>query len=476
MQHPGSAGSPRLRFGLWAGLYILAMAYVSTVLGPLGLHFVPLDPALAWHRYLAVRFFDTGSDQRADWMGNLTMLVPLGFLVSGAIWPRSGVAPRMLAAATAFALCTAVILAIKFAQLFFPPRTVSLNYIAAQCLGAALGIILLAAFHHRAASLLRGAVPRGRQGLLLILRLYTGLLVLFLLVPFDITLSAADLADRLAELPGQLFALTAAGRPLTERLAVLIAGTLATVPIGALLVLAKPRRAIARSVPIGFCLMLGVTLASMLLISGTTSLPALAYRTIGILLGASLIRWLLRQDLVRVRAWLREATPLLVLPYLAALVLVNGLLARHWVSLADAVASLHERGLIPLYDYYIVSKTQAAKNVVAHILMYAPIGVLLWMRSLQRPSAALAFWLASLLAGGIEFARWLQPGRQPDINAVGVAAVVAFLAARWMPAVWRLITEMILGSRLVQDRNWLRPVPAAARGDVAAPRPDVEYL
>ena len=110
------------------------MLYSSTAVGPTGFHFVSLDPVEAFHRFLATRFVASGSDQRADWMGNLLMLVPFGFLVAGAIWPRRA-AFRLPAAAGTMLICMAAILAIKYLQLFFPPRTVTLNYIVAQGAG-----------------------------------------------------------------------------------------------------------------------------------------------------------------------------------------------------------------------------------------------------------------------------------------------------------------------------------------------------
>ncbi len=54
----------------------VVMTYASTLIGPAGIDYVPRDPAEAWQILLHVRFRPTGSDQRADWMGNLMMLVP----------------------------------------------------------------------------------------------------------------------------------------------------------------------------------------------------------------------------------------------------------------------------------------------------------------------------------------------------------------------------------------------------------------
>src|SRR5215469_16554502 len=77
----------RGRFAGWAIAYALAIVYVSVALGPDGFNFVPLGPEVAWRELLATRYLINGSDQRPDWMANLLMLVPLGFVVTGALWP-----------------------------------------------------------------------------------------------------------------------------------------------------------------------------------------------------------------------------------------------------------------------------------------------------------------------------------------------------------------------------------------------------
>lgn len=465
MQGSGWARSPRRYFVVWAWLYGLAVIYVSVVVGPLGFHFVPLDPADAWHKFLAVRYVPTNSDQRADWMANLLMLVPFGFLVGGSLWPASGLKRRCAAAVAAFVLCAAVILGIKYAQLFFPPRTVSLNYITAQCIGAALGIVVLGVCHDRATLLLRGMLPQGRQGLVLLLRIYVLILVLFMLVPFDFVLSARDLFDRLTTVPQQLVQFPGVGRPATIRVVLLAAGMVATVPLGALLVLSKPRR-IGAAAATGFLLMSSVTILSLLLMTGTTSLVVLTNRSIGVVLGAVLTRWLASQDAAALRDGMRRAAPLCAGFYAAGLLLVNGLVSRHWRSPHQALAALNDHGLIPLYYYYIVTKATATRDFVAHFIMYAPIGVLFWMRRKDSPPGATVVLTAVLVSACVEFGRWLHPNRQPDINAIWVAGAAAWLAAKSLPAIWTLTTGAITGVAPRHPR--LVPQPAFP---VAKPRP-----
>src|SRR5215472_17547443 len=79
----GDFTQDRRRFALWALLYALILVYASTALGPEGFNFVRTDPIGALRTLLSVSYEAHGSDQRPDWVANLLLLVPLGFLLSG---------------------------------------------------------------------------------------------------------------------------------------------------------------------------------------------------------------------------------------------------------------------------------------------------------------------------------------------------------------------------------------------------------
>ncbi|MDH3281825.1 MAG: VanZ family protein, partial [Gammaproteobacteria bacterium] len=92
---------------------------------------LPLEEALS--KFLAIPYRKLGVGSRADWIANLVLYVPLGYLA--AAWAESSarlrawVLGRTLVLAL-FSLLVAV--AVEFMQLFFPPRTVSLNDLVAE--------------------------------------------------------------------------------------------------------------------------------------------------------------------------------------------------------------------------------------------------------------------------------------------------------------------------------------------------------
>jgi hypothetical protein len=105
--------------------------------------------------------------------------------------------------------------------------------------------------------------------------------------------------------------------------------------------------------------------------------------------------------------------------------------------------ALDARGLLPLWHYYIVSKTQAMASLAVHAVMFAPIGVLISLHDKSRPgNARVAALIAFVFSFFVEIGRWLQPGLQPDFNDAVIAAGSAWLAVRAMPVIWLMIASL----------------------------------
>lgn len=421
-----------------AGLYALLILYVSTVLSPVGFNYTPMpfDQSLSVFMSRAGIWLDTGSDQRADWLGNLMMLIPLGFMLMGSVAPRPGQRggwPRAMAVLLAG---VAFVLAVKWCQLFFPPRTVSLNYVTAQTAGLIIGIAL-----HRPWTIAQSRIARHDMdpttALSLLLRAYAIALVIFLLMPLDVALSPADIAAQIARFPDAFTMIPGADRSRLVQAVVLISGSIALVPVGMVLALPRLGRgagpAVIAATLRGFLLMIGIFLASAMVMGAHPSALTVVLRTIGIALGAWGLVWLRSHDQAGLRQVLHRLAPWSVLPYLVLLLAVNGLLSRHWLTPDEAWALVAPRSLLPLYNYYIVSKAAAARNVLAHMAMYAPIGLIIWARY-GRPGTAAT--LAAVAAALVEAGRFLRPELQGEYNTIVVAAAAAWLAAHAASMAW----------------------------------------
>jgi VanZ family protein len=184
-----AAGKTRWAWPLLPALAYTALAVYGSLV-PFDFHPRPL--ADAWARFLALRGAPVGIQSRADWAANVLLFVPLAYLWSAAVWPRRPWA-RAGAGLAVWALAVVLSAAIEFTQSFLPSRSVSLNDILAEGLGAALGVAAYSVTGARLAAWLQSwrterTVP-GLAGPALIL--YLAGLALFGLMPFDLSLSPA---------------------------------------------------------------------------------------------------------------------------------------------------------------------------------------------------------------------------------------------------------------------------------------------
>jgi hypothetical protein len=413
---------------------------VSLALGPTGYHFEPLDPGTAWRIFRATPYLLNGSDQRADWIANLLMLIPLGFLATGAFWPHGKRRLRWLATCLALICCLSFVLVVKYFQLFVPPRTVSLNYIEAQGLGSLFGVLLFSASYNFLFSFFRGVFDRGLRPLVTLCAVYTVALLLFLLFPLDFVASADDLHARAAVLPHMLFSVPGAGRSTTITALIVLADTASTVPVGVLLALLGKRRSLLSIVIAGFLMMVTVSLLTMLVLSANPSLLSVVYRTAGITIGAILVIWCEGQDPVCWRNSLSRLVPLMVLPYALAVVFINGLFSTRWRTVHEALTAFQPAGLMPFYYHYLAPKAHAAANVAWQMLSFAPIGLMIGLRRDDEPAK---LWIAGILAAlfslAIELGRWFKPGLQPDFSNAIIAAVAAAGAFKLTTYIWHIL-------------------------------------
>jgi VanZ family protein len=429
---------PRSHLTLLAALYVLAMAYSSLLLGPAGLHYVPISLGEAWDKFLSIRYIDNGSNQRPDWIANLLMTIPLSFLINSAV-ERGGRTMGAYGAALSLLISLAVILGIKFAQLFFPPRTVTLNYITAQAIGSVLGVML---FRWTKTSdlgpRLIGKVEAG-EGLTVVLAIYTAWVFAFVLMPFDFVLSQGDLLLRVLQLPRTLFSLPGEGRPPPLRILILIADTLAMAPVGMFLAVRDRERSTFRLLLSGLWLMVLMTVLQMLVLSAEVYLLAIAYRTIGVYLGIRFIAKIHGKDLRKRHYYFSRYVPFAAVLYVFGVAYFSALFSSEWIGLVKAENILEPRQLLPFWNFYIVSKAQATASVVAHMAIYAPIGVMVWLRrGFWGRGAVFSAFLAFALSMLMEVGRWLKPDLRPDFSDPVIAAIGAALAFKSMPYLWRM--------------------------------------
>ena len=404
----------------WAWVaYALFVSYGSLV--PLDFHSRPL--AEAWAAFQAIPFLDLGVESRADWVANGVLYAPLGAL--GALALGRG---RAQVGHSALALLLALLLAlvIEFAQLFFPPRTVSQNDLYAEGLGSAAGVF--------AAHTLGAWVERWRRALWLdlprllnlLLPTYAAAYLLYCFFPFDLLLSRQELADKLAgDNWGWLFA-RPEGFSWLRLVLQAAAESVLTVPVG-LWLARRGLTSVAAASLAGALLGLGVELGQMLIASGTSQGLSVVTRALGVAAGAGLWpRWS-TQGSEPLRRWIDRQAAILAIPWLALLCLASGWGRHAWGGLARVEPAWLETRFQPFYYHYYTSEAIALTSLGSVVVMFAPLAVLAWAR---RSAAGAAATLAGCISVVIETGKLFLLGAHPDPTNVLIAALSVWLLVR----------------------------------------------
>ena len=436
------ASSQTRTLGLAALAYAAFVVYGSLI--PLDFHYRPLTAA--WDAFLQTPYLHLGLGSRADWVANILLYIPLGFLATG--WLAAASRSRGVAAGiVVFVLCVLVAVGVEFTQLYFPPRTVSLNDIVAEIIGSALGIVIWLSAGERVmtlwAEVLQGGPASGRA----LIVLYTAAYLVFALFPFDFIVSPAELAEKLANTGRTAFFVTASCGGAFQCSAKLVLEVLTVAPLGVFLGMVatsagKPslRRAF------GWGILLGVVIEGLqaFLASGISQGASILTRGLGMALGLAVYRFFRKEWLIEYRKEIRVATVVALPLYLLLLLAMNGFFAvrleSHWI----AMAKLHEVRFLPFYYHYYTSETQAMYSLLIHAAAYAPIGLMVWIFR-DGPGDRTSLWIsavtAALTAFAMETLKLFLNGRKPDPTDVliaGAAAAVAYFAAtrltRWSGA------------------------------------------
>jgi len=314
---------------------VLLAAYVAFVvygsLVPLEFH--PLPPSEAWARFQQIPFLRLGVESRADWIANGVLYVPVGFLGALVLLQRGW--SRLAAAIVAIVAALGLAVAVEYAQLFFPPRTVSLNDLLAEAIGSVAGAVAAAVVWPMRARWQplqqAGAGWLHHHGL----ALYAGAYLAYSLFPYDFLISGAELSEKLASGNWGWWLADGDGRWLVT-VARLGVEVLLAAPLGTWLAARRPSGSMRPSASFGAGLAIGlaIELTQLLLASGVTQGASVLARAVGVAVGAGL--WVHRAawSPARVRATVLRAAPWVLPVYLLVLLGVNGWFSCSWASCA----------------------------------------------------------------------------------------------------------------------------------------------
>jgi len=411
----------------WWLLYICFVVYGSLV--PLDFH--PLSWDQAWEMFQHVRLLDVGTQGRADWVANGVLYVPVGFLTV-TLFTRFRT-HRTLALALIGSLLLSFTLAVtvEFAQLFFPPRTVSINDVIAEFLGSILGAVFAARWSDRFRSFLSTLMGNPDRLVAHLLKAYALGYVAFSLFPYDFLASASELEWKLhSDSWGWLAATESMRGGSALSLAKLFAEALAVVPLGLLLFqLTTGRRpwSPTRAFLSGAVLGLSIEIAQFFIVSGISQGLSVLTRATGMYLGALLWNHRTRLQPSQLASGIRRFGIPLGILYLLALAAVNGWFEHRWLSLDFAMNAFNGIHFLPFYYHYYTTEQAALLSLITVCLMYAPIGILVWA-SWNPPG--LAMLMAALIAGSMETSKLFLVSLHPDPTNLLIAGFSAWATAK----------------------------------------------
>jgi VanZ family protein len=429
--HPG----PRL---LLLGLaYAVFVVYGSLV--PLEFRPREFDDALAAFRNIP--YLDLGVASRADWVANILLYIPLGFLLCGAANSARAPAARIAGTLVAVGFCIALAFAVEFAQLYFPPRTVSQNDLIAETIGTLLGVALWFALGPRIVGLaghVRAGGPRATRAALI---LYVAAYLAFSLFPYDFLVSGKELADKLTVSGRSAWVLSDACGDVARCNAKLLGEILLAAPLGMLYGMLRGRDRPAHYGRVflwGLALGVAIEGLQIFLASGVSQGSSILARGLGVVWGLAFQRvfdlgWFTRnRNALRKLAWV--AAP----AYFAVALYIKGLLPPALDATWAALEKLQSLSFLPFYYHYYTSETEAMQSLLLNAGLYLPVGLLVWITRTpgrDRATRWIAAGAGAAVALAIETLTLFTIGKRADPTNILIAAATSYLialGAQWL--------------------------------------------
>lgn len=392
---------------VWLG-YLAFVVYGSLL--PFDLKPLPLDQA--WYAFLQTPLLKLGVASRADWIANGVLYVPAGFLTAHVLRQKYHFASLSAVLLLAGLLSGSLALAVEFSQLFFPPRTVSLNDLLAEFLGSALGLLLAANYSDWFRNLLHARFGNSRKFILYAVEAYLVGYVAFSLFPYDILLSSAELAQKIQSGSWNLL-LAGDGHDSLRTILKLLSESILTLPFGLYLGYRSMRRPVTfgRAALLGILLGSFIELAQFFTATGISQGLSLLTRAAGTCGGLAL--WQRRADLSpgNVAAFIRRHVPLFGTVYFLVLLVANDWFSHRWHGVDYAISRLDGLHFLPFYYHYFTTEAKALFSLASVCLMYVPVGLLTWA---NRGSQARAFWFSLFTVAIVESGKLFLQGSRPD--------------------------------------------------------------
>ncbi|OGB05383.1 MAG: hypothetical protein A3G29_10435 [Burkholderiales bacterium RIFCSPLOWO2_12_FULL_64_99] len=417
-------------------LYVLFVIYGSLV----PLRFVDRGWTDAMEAFRNIPFLDLGIHSRADWVANFLLFIPLTFLAGLVLNGSAGTFRRVLIAGMLTLSAWALAVGIEFTQLFFPQRTVSQNDILAEGLGGIVGTALHFLAGVKVHAWLDGfwRAQQAQDRASILLRSYLLILLVFNVMPLDLTLSPVEMFHKWKE--GRVIFIPFYG--LKDGWSITLYGLLTDLliwaPVGALWAL-QAARTFRQIFWLGLLAAAGIEALQLFVYSRTTDVTDVLLGACGALGGALLLRrtrpsWPTIASLIQ-RHWFAVWGAWAVL-----------LLCVFWFPFHFRVADLSGADVaaaftrVPFYTYYFGSEFHAINELLRKVGFFLPAGLILGFAAslsvkVSPGMVRLHLGMLALLAFVVEFGQLALPGKVADVTDAVLefgGAWLGYQIARWI--------------------------------------------
>jgi len=349
-------------------LTALALVYASIV--PITPRSVQWNDAVA--AFKSLPWFQLDIYRRADWVANALVVIPVGWLAAAAIdWGRPSRwwllwwMPWIIGG-----LCVLVV-GIEFLQVWFPPRTRSLNDMFAGCVGAVFGPLAWLTTGRFTVSAILGIrhAVRSRQRVIWGLMVYAILNIVYSAMPLDLILSRAEWEQK-RELGRVIIWPSDWGLALTR--ASLLPWALAAIRSGLFAFFATRAVGARHAVLAGVVFAVVCEAVQVPIFTGKASVLDLVAGVAGVVSAVGLalvwprISWPLRYPAV----WLTLIAMSLAAIFAGTLVRTTGQVSDP----AEIAWRWQEFWTWPFAKYYYTSEFEAGSNLVSKLLVFAMVG------------------------------------------------------------------------------------------------------
>jgi len=397
-------------------IYLVFVIYGSWV----PLNFSPIPPGDAFQRFANLPFADQAIESATDWATNSILLIPFTFLLGHLI--KLGVQGRSALLSVLLATIAGILLALflEFSQIYFPPRTVSQKDILALSLGALLGAIAQLRWGQVVGQWLGSLwqAERGRSGLIKALHLYLLVVLLFSILPLDLTVSLAEIYHKWTEGRLVLVPFSDLKGGMAEIVYELGTDLLLWLPVGLLLAMERRESSFFRAAIHVGLMALAVEFAQLFVYSRVTDLtdPLLAavgggiggylasreQRLVSIIANCSSTFWY--------RAWFAWAGIMVAVFWFPFDFSVGS-------ALLDRVMATMTR--LPFLTLYEGTEFRAINEIIRKIALFIPGGLILGMaEGRSAVGARKGFLLTLMLASIIEFGQLFLPSKVADTTDI----------------------------------------------------------